>query len=326
MPNRSGPDSSKTGDKQSALRCEPLLARIDPMLNGRNQQPSLECKIACAGAPTEFALAPPFFTRLVAEAGMSLPIKRAYLSEIRNLGIAWLGDALDENEGTENQNRVASIQIDQPIDSESFRTAAAIELQLFGVPFHTYPNSRRARWTPGLPIEISHFEQLSKKIDLLRNLTEGKCPIGAAMAPGAVYDDIRFLIDSGFDFITVLCQVQYGVSASQALELAPLAWAVEQSVKALRDSGAKTKLLVAGNLIDGQTMFRFLQMGASAVSIDAFITHAKPKELASVKETFGSVLTAFVPATSNTSFAWLPPAMSQLITELNDCAMYAGTC
>jgi hypothetical protein len=94
------------------------------------------------------------------------------------------------------------------------------------------------------------------------------------------------------------------------LELAPLDRTIEQAAKAVQDAGTKTKLLVSANLLDGPQMFRCLQMGASAVSIDAFVSHKKPKESAPAKDTLGSVLTAYAPAVSNATFPWLAPALS----------------
>ncbi len=333
MHQRSIPDDA---DPQSAknsapLRCEPLLARINPMLKGRHTMPSIACSIECAGSSSKLTLDPPFFTRMVAEAGLSLPHKRSFLAELASLDVAWLGESLDPIDTKQlqlkndvAQKRIASIHVDQPVDIQAIRFSAAIELQMFGVPFETMHNSRRSRWMPSLPIEISEFEQLAKKIDLLRNLTGGNCPIGAAITPGAVYEDLRFLIDSGIDFITLLCQIQFGMSASNCISLAPLECTVELAVKALKDSGSRAKLLVSANLLDGQQMFRCLQMGTSAVCIDAFLAHSKPKEAAPAKDTFGSVLSAYVPAISSSAFAWLPHATLPLISELNDCALYAG--
>ena len=198
-------------------------------------------------------------------------------------------------------------------------------MQLVGHPFQTLANSRRAKWTPGLPIDIADFEQLGKRVEVLRVVTGGKCPIGAAVCPGAVYEDLRFLVDSGFDFVTLLIDIQYEMAPTSRLRLAPLESTVEQSIKAIRDSGAKTKVLLSANLGDGLSMFRFLQMGVSAISIDAFLAQSKPKEVAPAKESFGSVLNAYVPATTGAAMSWVKPAMTQLIEELRDCAIYAGS-
>ena len=306
------------------MRCETLLARINPLQKSSAKPTSATCIIGCTGSSSTLTLAPPFFTRLFADADLSTKQKLSFATEFRSLGVAWLGDSSNVGDASLDPNRIAAVHCDQPIVAETLETAAAIELQMVGVPFQTFANSRRARWTPGLPIELSDFEQLGKKIDLLRNLTGNRCPIGAAISPGAVYDDIRFMVDSGFDYISLLCQVQFGLSSSSCLSLAPMESTVEQAVKAVQDSGTKTKLLVSAQLLDGPQMFRCLQMGASAVSIDAFVSHSKPQEIAPHRESIGSVLSTFVPASSNASLAWLQPAIKRLIEELTDCAIYAG--
>ncbi len=319
---------------QSSLRCEPLLTRIDPLLRASASQPTNAHTIQAANGLDGFTLAQPLFTRLTADVGLSQNSQRLLLSELRSFGIAWLGNVVEPNdrkrkEGGEwefsDLHRISPLQIDDPIEVQSFQNAAAIELQMVGLPFHKLANSRRARWTPNLPIDISKFEQLGKRIEAMRVVSGGKCPIGAAVCPGAVYDDLRFLIDSGFDFITLLVDVQYEMSQSCSLRLAPLEPSLEQSIKAVQDSGSKTKILVSANLSDGVQMFRCLQMGATAISIDAFIANSKPTEVVPVKDTFGSVLRAYVPPAAVTgSLAWIKPAMTQLVEDLRDCAIYAG--
>ena len=157
---------------------------------------------------------------------------------------------------------------------------------------------------------------------MLRVISEGKCPIGAAVAPGTVYEDLRFLIDSGFDFITLLVDIQFAMAAGSSMRLASFDSTLEQSAKAVHDSGTKTKLLVSANLLDAVSMFRCIQCGASAVSIDAFLSHAKPQEVAPAKDTFGSVLSSFIPAVTVSPMSWVGPAVARLVEELRDCAIY----
>ena len=314
----------------NALRCEPLLSRIDPLMRGDSE---IACNILASNDRDGMLLDVPLFTRLTADAGLSQLAKRHLLSELNRFGIAWLGDALPPVErnakdtqpsSIERLKRIAVLQLDQPIDVESFQGATAIELQLAGRPFQVLSNSRRSRWTPGLPVEITDFEQVAKRVEVLRVLSEGKCPIGAAVAPGAVYEDLRFLIDSGFDFLTLLADIQFGMAAGSSLRLASLESTLEQSAKAVLDSGTKTKLLVSANLLDGFAMFRCLQLGASAVSIDAYLANAKPHEVAPAKETFGSVLSSYVPAASVSTMAWVGQIMTGLVEELRDCSHYSG--
>lgn len=333
MTSKSNVDSpqNQLAAVQSSMRCEPLLARIDPLLRASASEPTNACTIQACNGLAGFTLAQPLFTRLTADAGLSQNSQRLLLSELRSFGIAWLGNMVQSNDRKPQErsecelselHRISPLQIDDPIEVESFQNAAAIELQMVGLPFQKVANSRRARWTPNLPIDISQFEQLGKRVEVMRVVSGGKCPIGAAVCPGAVYDDLRFLIDSGFDFITLLLDVQYEMSQSCSLRLAPLEPTLEQSIKAVRDSGAKTKILVSANLSDGLQMFRCLQMGATAISIDAFIANSNPTDAVPVKDTFGSVLGAYAPVTA--SLAWIKPAMTQLVEDLRDCAIYAG--
>ncbi len=312
---------------------EPLVNRMDPLLSDSSNAPSIACEILVSSGPDQLTLDPPFFTRLTTDAGLPQNSKRLLMLELKNFGVAWLGDRMELREpkpGEESSDtfsgahRISPIEVHQPIDVESLRDCSAIELQLYGLPFQTLPNSRRARWTPALPIDISDFEQLGKKIEAMRVITGGKCPIGAAIGPGGVYEDLRFLIDSGFDFITLLVDVQYALLPTSTLQLAPLEPTLKQATKAVQDSGSKTKILISAALYDSLQMFRCLQMGASAVSIDAFVAKSKPEVAAPTKETFGSVLSPFVPVTANAAWSWLKPAMNQLVEGLQDCATYSG--
>ena len=71
-------------------------------------------------------------------------------------------------------------------------------------------------------------------------------------------------------------------------------------------------------------MFRCLQLGASAVSIDGFLAQAKPQEVATAKDTFGSVLSSYAPAVAVSTMAWVGPVIAGLVEELRDCAEYSG--
>ena len=314
------------------LRSEPLLSRIDPLLRGLASGSGIACQLFAKNTSHGITLDPPFFTRLTVDAGLSVQAKRQLLNELAPFKVAWVGDSIGNVDRKQTDStdepfqllpRIASLQLDEHFDVVSLDQAAAIELQLCGVPFQTIANSRRARWTPGLPVEIADFEQLEKRVGVLRVLSGGRCPIGALVSPAAVYEDVRFLIDSGFDFLTLLVDVQFGMVSKKSLRLASLETTIEQSVKAVEDSGAKTKILVSANMVDGLQMFRCLQMGVSAVSIDAFLAHSKPMEAAIAKETFGSVLNAYT-ATVSSPMAWAKSALSRLKEDLNDCAVYAG--
>lgn len=340
MSNHSKPEFLRqlSNAEQYKLRCEPLLSRIDPFLQSSYPESNVACTIHSenglpANGSSFIQIDPPFFTRLISDADLLPNIQRLLARELDKCGVAWLGNIQEPNDqnklpvqdGSKRQSlRIAPVPMNDPIDVESLMNATAVELQLFGRPFQPLPKSRRASWTPGLPIDVAEFEELEKRVGVLRMLAGGASPIGAAVAPGAVYEDLRFLIDSGFDFLTLLVDVQYALSLSGSLQLAPLESTIEQSIKAVQDSGSKVKILVSANLTTGIQMFRFLQMGVSAICIDHFIAQTKPKDAPTQKDTFGSVLSNYAPASSAAQFTWLKTAVAQLAEEMTDCAVYAG--
>ena len=322
LPSNSDSKPAKSLTQQAIQSCEPLVSRIDSLGRGIEFGTGIECHLFAKKSDLGSTQYPPFFTRLTSDAGLAVQIKRQLLAELSPFGVAWVGDAMSSGDRKPDESaeesfrllpRIASLQLDEPLDVALFEQAAAIELQLCGIPFQSFANSRRARWTPGLPVEIAEFEQLEKRVGVLRVLSGGKRPIGALVSPAVVYEDVRFLIDSGFDFLTLLVDVQFGMSSKSSLRLASLEATIEQSVKAVEDSGANTKILVSANLLDGLHMFRCLQMGVSAISIDAFLVNSKPKEIAAAKETFGSVLSAYTPSSASAPMAWVRSALTHLI-------------
>jgi hypothetical protein len=91
---------------------------------------------------------------------------------------------------------------------------------------------------------------------------------------------------------------------------------------ALKNAGSKMKILLSENLRNADEMFRYLQMGVAAVSIDGYLANEKPIETAQAKDSYGSILSYSPPAGS--AFAWVGQAVSSLVMELSDCAIYAG--
>jgi len=261
-----------------------------------------------------------------------LPIaKEQFNAELRSLDIGWVGNSSkEENQKSEGlsgrslplPNQMAPLYLDEAVDVSAFAGASAIEFQLYGLPFQSLPSSRKAKWTPGLPIEIFDYEQLATKVECIRMLTQGRCVIGAAISPGNVYDDVRFIVDSGFDYISLLVDVRYDWGASGFHSLAPLWQTVDRAMKGISDSGSKIKVLVAAQLTNVEDMFRCLQLGVAAVTVDGYLANLKPIEQPQPKDTYSSVLSYVVPQVS--PFAWVKPAVTNLIVGLRDCRTYAG--
>ena len=317
---------------QSKKSCEPLVARLDPMTRDKKKSTNNTCIIPTIGNDEGMTFQAPLFTRLLFDSTLTPVAREQFATAMNQFGLGWIGPQTHESTLTHNLHselgnntspkRIAPLQFDEPIDVEAFQGAAAIEFQLYGLPFRSLPSSRRAKWTPSVPIEIFKFEQLAKKVECVRMLTQGRCVLGAAISPGSVYEDVRYMADSGFDYLCLLVDVQCDLSTTGSRQIATMQNTVELAFDAINDAGSSLKVLLSANLKSADEMFRYLQMGVAAVSIDGYLACHKPIETTQAKDSYSSILSYSTPAVS--AFAWVGPTVSSLVMELADCAIYSG--
>ena len=331
----SGDSSAKKVTVQSNRLCEPLVTRLDPMTRDKQQWIDHKCVIPAIGNDVAMTFQSPLFTRLLFDSTLTPVARVQFTTAMNQFGLGWIGPRSNDSAPTthvhsESDNdtspkRIAPLQFDEPIDVEAFEGAAAVEFQLYGLPFRSLPSSRRAKWTQSVPIEIFEFEQLAQKVECVRILTHGRCVLGAAISPGSIYEDVRYMADSGFDYLCLLVDVQCDLSPTGSRQLATIPNTVELALDAINNAGSKMKILLSANLRNADEMFRYLQMGVAAVSIDGYLASEKPIETAQAKDSYGSILSYSPPAAS--AFAWVGQTVSSLVMELSDCAIYAGqTC
>ncbi|MEI7458129.1 MAG: hypothetical protein WCK15_01905 [Pirellula sp.] len=328
----SGDSAAKKVALQSNRRCEPLVTRLDPMTRDKQESTDPKCVIPAIGNDFAMTFQSPLFTRLLFDSTLTPVARTQFTTAMNPFGLGWIGPRSNESTPTTHVHsdsehdtspkRIAPLQFDEPIDVEAFEGAAAVEFQLYGLPFRSLPSSRRAKWTPSLPIEIFEFEQLAKKVECVRILTRGRCVVGAAISPGSMYEDVRYMADSGFDYLCLLVDVQCDLSPTGSRQLATIQNNVELALDAINNAGSKMKILLSANLRNADEMFRYLQMGVAAVSIDGYLASEKPIETAQAKDSYSSILSYSPPAGS--AFAWVGQAVSSLVMELSDCAIYAG--
>ena len=309
----SGDSPAKKVTVQSNTLCEPLVTRLDPMTRDKQQWTDPKCVIPAIGNDVAMTFQSPLFTRLLFDSTLT-PVARVHFTTAMNqFGLGWVGPRSNDSAPTthvhsESDNdtspkRITPLQFDEPIDVEAFEGAAAVEFQLYGLPFRSLPSSRRAKWTPSVPIEIFEFEQLAKKVECVRILTHGRCVLG-------------------FDYLCLLVDVQCDLSPTGSRQLATIPNTVEIALDAINNAGSKMRILLSANLRNADEMFRYLQMGVAAVSIDGYLASEKPIETAQAKDSYGSILSYSPPAAS--AFAWVGQTVSSLVMELSDCAIYAG--
>jgi hypothetical protein len=247
----------------------------------------------------------------------------------RNCGISVIepqADLLEQGQGIQPQrsNELSSgadrsmddglwiqpVFVDEPIDLQPLMHAEQIELQF--IPRHskstrdpkpTGQETSRAtsfradRWIPTLPSDLSDVDRMARRIELLRHTSDQpKVILGGAIAAGSVYDDVRFLIDSGLDYVNVLSEVAASLSPAKSWSFQPLDYVIETARRAIDDSGVTGMgLLVSGPIRSLDDGIRMLSLGVDAFSIDSWLIQQQSESPTAVRanEDYSSFLSGY---------------------------------
>lgn len=115
-------------------------------------------------------------------------------------------------------------------------------------------------------------DDLTVKMEQLRELTKWETPIFAKIAAGRVRDDVKMAAKVGFDGI-ILDGAQGGTGAAPVVASGhlgiPTMPALVQAVKTLEEMGIKDEmsLIISGGIKDGADVAKALAIGADAVAI-----------------------------------------------------------
>lgn len=205
---------------------------------------------------------------------------------------------------------IQPVFVDEPIDLQPLMHAEQIELQF--IPCHSKSNRdplptgratsratsfRADRWIPTLPSDLSDVDRMAKRIELLRHTSDQpKVILGGAIAAGSVYDDVRFLIDSGLDYVNVLSEVAASLSPAKLWSFQPLDYVIETARRAIDDSGVTGMgLLVSGPIRSLDDGIRMLSLGVDAFSIDSWLIQQQSESPTAVRanEDYSSFLSGY---------------------------------
>ena len=115
-------------------------------------------------------------------------------------------------------------------------------------------------------------DDLTIKIEELRELTDWQVPVYVKIGASRVYNDVKLAVKTGADVI-VLDGMQGGTAASQQVFIEhagiPTLPALRQAVEALEamDMVGQVQLIISGGIRTGADVAKALAMGADAVSI-----------------------------------------------------------
>lgn len=257
----------------------PLASRFDSPQNESNRIGQLNnwTLKAPKGQPVELGL--PTYSRMLQHIDLEEGLLDHLIASFTNYGIPWV--CPPRGSWANQPLRLVPLFVDAPVDVSQLSTASTVQFQFFGKSQSSYSPATYSYWKAGLSYEIATPEQMAKKVLAIREMVPQNVPIGAAIIAlnQTVYDDIRFLIDCGFDYVELI--------AGSVTQLKPGSWidfetdvntCVNLAVKARRDSRGSTKLWLSGPLLQSRDWLPMLRSGIDACCIDAFIANRRPTE------------------------------------------------
>lgn len=302
----------------SALnRARPLADRIDLPPDAWTTR-NMGCKLHCRSTGQTLHWPSPIYSRLGTDIPNPIELHPTLEKLRRNCGISVVepqAALLEPGQGVQPQRSneqssgadrsmddglwIQPVFVDEPIDLQPLMHAEQIELQFIpcrsrsthepspiGRATSGRATSHRAdRWIPTLPSDLSDVSRMARRIELLRHASDQpKVILGGTIAAGSVYEDVRFLIDSGVDYVNVLSEVAAGMSPAKSWSLQPLDYVIETARRAIDDSGvASIGLLVSGPIRSIDDGIRMLNLGVDAFSIDSWLIQQQSESPTAVR-------------------------------------------
>ena len=301
-------------------------------------QRELGCKFHCRSTGQKLHWPSAIFSRLA----IDLPEPASVLGTLENLkkksGISIVEQEVNSSQRLSDRMgsgadrsmddglSIQPIFIDEPIRFEGLMHAEQIELQFIPASSKSslanYASGYLAqRWMPTLPSDLTDVDKMSKRIELLRSASDQATVIvGGTLPAGAVYDDVRFLIDSGVDYVNVLAQVAAGLKPPKSFSFQPLDYVIEQALGAIDKSGVSDIALLVSSRIDHvQDGLRLLSAGVDAFCIDSWLIeqHTENTSTASSADDLSSFMGSYVRPSASASVDGMLKAALSFVEEFN---------
>jgi len=322
--------------KPSRLLPRPLNERLDSDLTRDDETYDSSCVLKGAVGDASLSWPCPFFLRQGVDSACSEPLAATLAKLRRELGVSTYR-SYDDSSLPEPRSLAAGIEIvpvyvNECFQPAKFHHAEQIEMQFFqGV---SESNSRTSAvqsrftkqlWIPQMPCDISSIDQLSRRVEMLRQSSDQQSVlVGAAIAACSIYDDVRYIIDAGFDYVTLLTHITGEISTSQSLELHDVDSAIATATRAIHDSGRKGfSLLVATPPTRASQALEWFSAGVRAIAIDATLQHCQPEKASRSSDSFGSFMGEYIRQPAS-GLEWIYDATEKFVDAIISECRFVG--
>jgi len=257
------------------------------------------CKLQCRASGQSLHWPSPIFSRIALDTANS-PSWLPTLDRLRSrCGVSIIGPQLRNSQSQSDHLgsgagrslddglSIHPVFVDEPIRFDALMHAEQIELQFFPSRAQTSRSSSNSdnmaltadAWIPTLPSDLTDIEKMSKRIELLRSASDQPTVVvGGAISAGQVYNDVRFLIDSGVDYISIVSQATAGGSPPKIWNFQPVDFVIEQALGAIAKSGEPSvSLHICSSIHTAEDAVGLLSAGVDAFSIDTWLIHQQAK-------------------------------------------------
>jgi hypothetical protein len=257
----------------------PLASRFDSHEDEPNRTGQRNLWTLNGPDGNEVELGLPAYSRMLRHLELEDGLSDHLMSSFANYGIPWIGSL--QSAAITQPMRIAPLSVDAPVDVAQLVTATAIQIQFFGKSQSNHLPTTYSHWKAGTSYEIATPEQMTKKVLAIREMAPRGMPVGAAIIAlsQTVYDDVRLLIDCGFDYVELIAGSVTQLRPGNWIEFeADVASCVNLATKARRDSRASTKLWLSASIDQARDWLPFLRSGIDACCIDPFLANRRPVE------------------------------------------------
>lgn len=238
---------------------------------------------------------PAWSTRCFTRIGIDCPATEGIASSLKQTH-AEFGVGLFRLFEDASSTEIVPVFVNEPLPTQSMRDAECIEFQF--IPSASQKLSAvsgrggigRGDWKPTLPSDVAGANEVRNRVTLARRLSHRpNTRIGAAVAASKVDEDIRFLIDCGFDYVCLIIDACYQLQPGHRVAIAQAVPAIEAAFNAreqMKRLEFGIRLAAHGHV---QQMAAWLNQGVEAIAIDTWVQDRAPTAESRV-DSFGGFL------------------------------------